>query len=159
MNSSAFSVNSLLNDGKYQFSLLLCNCSFSFQGFSKGTPYTLFTSHHLLNISKVFLIWHINSSNCNGRKALHALNPVMDRNWVAGSDQVWLASLLTFYFSVCLAVLLDKLFLRPNCPHACSGGFSYIEGFSHIFWWQLRCMWKYKYPLTHTYPPSNAVVG
>lgn len=100
MNSSAFSVNSLLNDGKYQFSLLLCNCSFSFQGFSKGTPYTLFTSHHLLNISKVFLTWHINSSNCNGRKALHALNPVMDRNWVAGSDQVWLASLLTFYFSV-----------------------------------------------------------
>lgn len=95
--------------------------------------HTLFTSHYLLNISKVFLTWHINSSNCNGRKALHALNPVMDRNWVAGSDQVWLASLLTFYFSVCLTVLLDKLFLRPNCPHACSGGFSYIEGFSHIF--------------------------
>lgn len=62
--------------------------------------HTLFTSHHLLNISKVFLTWHINSSNRNGRKALHALNPAMDRNWVAGSDQVWLASLLTFYFSV-----------------------------------------------------------
>lgn len=92
MNSLVYTKNTLQNYGKYQFFLILCNNDFSFQGFSKGTPYLLV----ICSTCNVLLPWHINRSNCNGRKALSTLKSPMDRNWVGHSSEAWLPFLLKF---------------------------------------------------------------
>lgn len=149
MNSLVYTKNTLQNYGKYQFFLILCNNDFSFQGFSKGTPYLLV----ICSTCNVLLPWHINRSNCNGRKALSTLKSPMDRNWVGHSNEAWLPFLLKF----CGAYSVVRQIIFEIKLYTCS--------FWRIFYMWTVLVTSFQWQVvsertstpTHTYTPGNTL--